>query len=118
MTDSDGSDRRHGVRVRFSTGVDFTIESGEKTINLHGDIKDLSLRGIFVRTTETLEQGSTCDIKIALTGTEVPIILEMKGKVVRIEDSGIAVHFDAMDLDTFMHLKNVVRYNTQESDII
>lgn len=118
MADSDDSDRRQGVRVRFDTGVDLTIESGGKKINLQGDIKDISLRGIFVRTSEVLEQGSNCDIRMELTGTEVPIILEMKGKVVRIENPGIAVHFDAMDLDTFMHLKNVVSYNTPGSDTV
>lgn len=117
MTTSDGSDRRKGVRVRFDTGVSLTLESGSKVISAAGDIRDISLNGIFVRTPEKVESGAGCDIRIELTGTEVPIVLEMKGKVVRIEGNGVGVHFDAMDLDTFMHLKNVVRYNAPESDI-
>lgn len=117
MTASDGSDRRKGVRVRFDTGVSLTIESGDRTITASGDIRDISLNGIFVRTTENLAIDSACNIRLELSGTEVPIVLEMKGKVVRLETSGVGIHFDAMDLDTFMHLKNVVRYNSPESDI-
>lgn len=117
MTDSDGSDRRKGVRVRFDTGVSLTIESGNQVITATGDIRDISLNGLFVRTSEKMESGTGCDVRIELTGTEVPIILEIKGKVVRMEDTGVGIHFDAMDLDTFMHLKNVVRYNAPESDI-
>lgn len=117
MTDSDGSDRRKGVRVRFDTGVSLTIESGSRVISAAGDIKDISLRGLFVRTEETLEPDTGCEIRIELSGTEIPIVLEMKGKVVRVSEGGVGIHFDTMDLETFMHLKNVVRYNAPESDI-
>jgi len=42
----------------------------------------------------------------------------MQGTTIRQEDNGIAVEFISMDLDSYTHLKNILRYNTANPDDI
>jgi hypothetical protein len=42
----------------------------------------------------------------------------MHGTVIRLEDNGIAVEFTTMDLDSYTHLKNILRYNAENPDDI
>ena len=38
----------------------------------------------------------------------------MKGTIIRQTLDGIGIAFDSMDVDTYSHLKNIVRYNRME----
>lgn len=108
------SDRRGRDRVGFHTGISLKI--GESEIIGKGSIVDLSLNGVFIETNEDVPVGEKCSVKIILPGTVDKVILQMSGRTVRKKISGIAVHFDSMDIDTFTHLKNIVRYNSGSPD--
>jgi hypothetical protein len=53
-------------------------------------------------------------VKICLTGTVEKIELVMKATVVRQTTKGVGIVFDSMDVETYSHLKNIVRYNQVE----
>lgn len=113
MAVSGGEEKRRHPRVRFKTQIKISPEGGGKEIELEGDSKDLSLKGVFVRTVdESLAAGTLCDISIYLTGGVDEIRLAMKGSVVRCSKEGMGIVFDSMDVDTYTHLKNVVYYNS------
>ncbi len=82
-----------------------------KELVVQGEISNLSLNGMFVNTTEQFPMDESVDIKILLSGASSELQIDLKGKVVRREDDGVGIQFKEMDLDSFIHLKNVIAYN-------
>lgn len=114
MTSDHEVDRRTRTRVGFQTKIFLLL--GDTEVRADGDSRDLSLNGVFIKTRARCSMGDPCSVRIALTGTIDELILEMDGRVARREDSGVAVHFESMDVATFTHLKNIIRYNSNDSD--
>lgn len=116
MVIKDESERRSGIRVEFETDVTVSVEGMETRHK--GSSKDLGMRGVFVRTAKHPEVNTVCLVTIRLQGLDDEVILKMDGHVVRTTDEGYAIYFDSVDLDTYTHLKNIVRYNTPDSDVL
>ncbi len=116
FNDTDTHEKRDGIRVDFKTQI--ALRVGESEIRVEGSSKDLSLKGIFVHTKEDIPIGTKCEVDIILTGLIDSITLQMKGKVVRKDSDGIAILFDSVDLDSYTHLKNIVRYNALDTNNI
>lgn len=91
-----------------------TITAG--TRRFHGDVKDLSMSGMFLETAERLDIGSEVDISIVLTGTSPKIEVTFNGVVSRVDENGLAFNFRKMDLDSYTHLKNIVAYNLDDAE--
>ena len=109
-------ERRKKTRVHFETQV--ILRSGTSEISSNVNSKDISVKGMFVRTDKKLPIGASCDIQILLTGTTNNLFLNLKGRVVRHDDSGLGLDFDSIDVDSYMHLKNLLMYNAQDPDAI
>ena len=112
MNDMNGSDRRRHKRVEFSTQIRVLLDADDRQIDLVGDSKDLSLKGIYILTDEKVAEGTKCSLKIFLTGGVEDIELKMESTVARADEKGLGITFDSMDVDSFTHLKNIVKYNT------
>ena len=109
-------EKRKRVRVPFRTEI--IIEYDDRKMSFGGDSVNLSLGGMLVETEEAIPPGTTCGIRLRLTGTQEPIELTMEGRVVRQGNSGFGVRFDEMDLDSYTLLKEVIRHNTDDPDNI
>ena len=109
-------ERRRKTRVHFETQV--ILKSGTSEISSTVNSRDISLKGMFVRTDKKLPIGASCDIQILLTGATNHLFLNLKGRVVRHNDSGLGLHFDSIDVDSYMHLKNLLMYNALDPDTI
>ncbi|MBU0995531.1 MAG: PilZ domain-containing protein [Proteobacteria bacterium] len=114
MDTQDNSEKRQGERVSFETKV--FLKTSDKEIHVDGSSRDLSMRGLFVKTAEDFLMGTSCDIEIVLTGTVDNVVLKMKGTVVRKEPSGMALYFNSVDIDSYTHLKKLVQYNAKFPD--
>lgn len=91
------------------TGDDGTVVSGQ--------LKDVSVNGLFVGTTETLPIGAEYPVSILLeTADGHAIELLMKGRITRLDSEGIAVQFTEIDADSLDHLRNLVMYNAKDPD--
>jgi hypothetical protein len=99
-------------RVDFK--VNATITSAEQTFQ--GGVKDLSMNGMFMLTSEQLQPGDPVDISITLTGVSPEIHVKFSGTVSRIDTHGIGFNFRKMDLDSYTHLKNIVAYNIDDAE--
>lgn len=99
-------------RVRFN--VEATIKVGER--RFQGGVENLSMTGMFLVTEERLSEGETADITIILTGTEPPISVNFNGRVSRIAGEGMGFIFEKIDLDSYMHLKNIIAYNIDDAE--
>ncbi len=114
MPNTSGDEKRRGLRVDFKTRI--IIKIGEEKIQVEGSSKDLSLKGVFINTTEQIPIGSKCQVDIILTGMLDEIALQMQGDAVRKTGTGVAIDFNFMDIDSYTHLKNIVKYNASGSD--
>jgi PilZ domain len=110
------SDKRRKPRVHYETDIRIKLDKFE--IRTLGSSMDLSLNGIFVKTDEDIPVETECMVEISLSGTTENLQLTMQGTVVRKGSSGIGISFNSMDIDSYTHLKNVVRYNSENPDII
>ncbi len=116
MEKQQGQERRKGIRVEFETDVSVTVEGVET--HYKGSSRDLSLRGVFIKTDRVPDEHKVCQVTIRLQGLEEDMLLSMEGRVVRSSGEGYAIYFDSVDLDTYTHLKNIVRYNSPDSDSV
>ncbi|THB72686.1 MAG: PilZ domain-containing protein [Desulfobacteraceae bacterium] len=116
MTSSVDNEKRQHSRVDFKTEIRIIVNAPDKTAEFKASSKDLSLKGIFVHTTDLFDQGTPCEVNIHLTGSIEAIVLRIQGSIVRKSEKGMAVEFKAMDVDAYTHLKNIISYNTSDED--
>jgi hypothetical protein len=107
-------EKRRYKRVAFGTEAVVRSEG----VSISGTVSNLSMKGMFVTTKESLPGDNILEIEIVLSGSSSKLAIEVKGKLIRQTEEGIAVEFTEMDLDSFMHLKNVVAYNSEDADAV
>lgn len=103
------NDKRKFIRVDFSTEINL-MSQGEHHY-FEGSSKDISLKGVFIYTDKDIPVDTLWDVVLVLLGANPALKLHIKGKVVRKSEEGIGIEFIEMDLDSYTHLKNIVKYN-------
>ena len=99
-------------RVRFNVGA--TIRTADR--QFQGAVENLSMTGMFLVTGEQLAEGESTDITMVLTGTLPEIAVNFTGIVTRIAEDGVGFTFEKMDLDSYVHLKNIIAYNIDDAE--
>ncbi len=77
---------------------------------------DVSMKGLFVRGKADWSIGTECEIHLILEGQNPPVNIEVKGKVQRITEEGIAILFTEVGLEAYEHLHNLVMLNTDDPE--
>ncbi len=77
--------------------------------------KDLSLKGLSADTPVPPQAGEACTVSIELAPS---IHLVIEGKVVRAGEHDTAVDFTGMDEESYAHLRNMIRFMSQDADAI
>jgi c-di-GMP-binding flagellar brake protein YcgR len=111
----DDPNRRRNVRIEFQALAD--LKFPERSYS-QCQVRDLSLTGIFVIGIDGRGQDEKCEVTLHLSGGSSDVRLTMKAEVVRAETQGLALRFSEIDLDSFIHLKNIVYYNSLDPDIL
>ncbi len=115
---SQDHERRKNVRVEFHVSARVIEErQGGRTI-ICDDTKDISLKGIYLLVDRPLPVDTPCMIQLMLSGISSELTLNIRGRVVRVDDRGMALEFDEMDTDSLIHLKNILYYNSGDPDRI
>lgn len=99
-------------RVNFT--IDALVTQAEKTIK--GEVRNISLQGLYIETHEKLSADLPVDISIQLAGTTPEVAINAAGTVVRTDEKGIGIRFSKIDVDSFAHLRNVVSYQCGDGD--
>lgn len=99
-------------RVHFNVGATIRIADRQ----FQGAVENLSMAGMFLVTNEQLAEGEAVDITIVLTGTLPEIAVNFSGIVTRIAEDGVGITFEKMDLDSYIHLKNIIAYNIDDAE--
>ncbi len=110
--------KRRYVRVGFEASCEVESLDGDFSPFEAESTKDISLKGLYLITDRRLPLGTICLLKLKLTGATSELVLDIKAKVVRTDDNGLAFLFEEIDLDSFYHLKNILYYNSGEPEVI
>ncbi|WP_462267462.1 PilZ domain-containing protein [Desulfobacter sp.] len=117
MSISDKDDRRKYSRVRFTTKIEIhMLDVSGQHVQFMADSKDLSRKGLFVKTKKRPSLDTACRVTVYLSRGIDDLKLEIQGRIVRHTDAGFGVAFESMDLDTYTHLKMLVLYNIEGKD--
>ena len=106
------------MSTRKFSRVHFNVEASISTADrqFQGGVENLSMTGMFLVTNEQVVEGESADITIVLTGTLPEIAVNFNGIVTRITEDGAGFTFEKMDLDSYMHLKNIIAYNIDDAE--
>jgi hypothetical protein len=88
---------------------------------ISGRVENLSLKGMFLvpdAPVSDVEVGHVVSATIRLAGTASDLSIELNGEIVRRDEEGIGIRFTDMEFDTFVHLRNIVAYNTGDEEKI
>ena len=107
-------EKRSNTRILFN--VSAIIKYKDKEIK--GNVVNLSLNGILVKTDEEIPVGGEIIINIMMEGSTSQLTINLDGIVKRSGKSEIAAEFKSIDLDSFIHLKNIVIYNEGDEEKI
>lgn len=107
----DGAPKRGFSRVRWHSEAHITTGDSE----VRGPVWDISLNGVLVGADPGLGVGAPCEVRIPL-GDDPEQSIVASGEVARRDDQGVAVRFEAMDLDSAAHLRRLVTLNSDEPD--
>ena len=109
--------KRDTTRVQFHSLAEVNAD-GKVVV---GSVENLSLKGMFL-TTETstfsFQTGQEVEVTLRLSGASSKLSIDLQGKVIRWEQSGLGIEFTEMEFDTFVYLRNIVAYNTGDEDQI
>ncbi len=115
---SDGRERRKNLRVSFKTSVCIKPLLHDIQTICSDHTRDISLRGLYCYTDQILPLGTPCEVELRLSGSSSDLKLYMQADVVRADEHGMAFKFNEMDLDSMLHLKNLLYYNSGDPDRI
>lgn len=107
-------EKRNTIRVPFHVR---SIVKYKDNI-LEGDVVNLSTGGMLFNTGETIPVGETVQVSIYLYGSSSQLSLTITGKIVRGSRKGLAVRFMELDLDSFIHLRNIISRNAVDDEKI
>ena len=110
-----GENKRQARRIDFHTGAQLNYDGK----SIKGRVENLSLKGmLFIpgKTVEGLVPDKKLEIVLSLTGTGSALSFEVEGEVVRLDENGAALRFTKIEFDSFLHLRNIVAYNTGDED--
>lgn len=107
-------EKRNNIRVQFH--VRSVIKYNDLVVE--GDVDNLSTGGMLVNAAGSVPVNEPLNISIFLYGSSSHLALSIIGKAVRITDKGIAIKFTELDLDSFIHLRNIVSRNAFDEEKI
>ncbi|MBN2308957.1 MAG: PilZ domain-containing protein [Candidatus Hydrogenedentes bacterium] len=110
---TDGTNQREFTRVPVHVVVQ--VKAGGPDA-IRGRLEDVSLKGLFVSCDATYPVGTACTIELSLDAGEQAIHMDARGTVMRADASGMAIEFEAVDADSFDHLRNLVLYNAADTE--
>lgn len=106
---AESKERRAHHRVQLKARV--TLQFDDENIITDTDLRDLSLDGVSLHHTRELHLGSVCGFEITITGPTSTLTFSGQGRIIRQDKHGTAVKFIELEMDSYIHLKNIVLMN-------
>lgn len=99
-------ERRHFSRVDFKVSALLQADG----VAIKGEVKDVSLHGLYIETPEQIPVGTPVEITVYLSAAPDPIVINVTGVVARLVPGGLGCAFEKIDADSFAHLRSIITY--------
>ncbi len=101
-------------RSRVNTHFDATYHGlTGRTVSLVTE--NISLKGLLAEPTPHIGSGEQGQVVLTLASD---VRIETDCRVIRSDGRGVAIEFMEMEPESFLHLRNLVRYNAPDADLI
>ena len=102
--------------TRVVRAIDATLTSGERVLT--GQVRDISLKGVFVLCDPALDVGTECRVVVQIgAGEESEFRAEALGSVARSTPDGLAVQFhDLVGVESYWNLRTLILLNSADPD--
>lgn len=67
---------------------------------IKGEVENLSLKGLFVKTDEKIDVDEQVEISIFFHGADSDLSFSLQANVMRVAEHGLGFHFQKIDVDT------------------
>ncbi len=108
-------EKRRFTRVPFKVKTEMRV--GNIRYAAEG-IENLSIGGCLLPIRATLDPGTSCRIRILLSGTSSDLKIKINGEITRCDRDAIAVKFTHIDPDGLFYLQGIVRYNSSDPEAV
>lgn len=108
-------EKRRFNRVSFRVKAEMTVNN---TLYCVEEIDNLSINGCLLPIKVDIKLETECTISIMMSGTSSELNVKVLGNVIRCDQDGVAVKFTRIDPDSLFHLRNIIRYNVPDHNII
>ncbi len=98
--------KRNFTRVRIQSSAIVKCQH----IEIMGEVEDLSLNGVRLKTSERLDLFKEVEIKLFFRCDSSELWVKIPGVVIRHESNGMVIQFTSMSLDSCIHLRNVISH--------
>ncbi|MEI6126923.1 MAG: PilZ domain-containing protein [Pseudomonadota bacterium] len=105
------NEKRQNTRVSVHFDV-FIYMHGEK---IPVQTWNLSMRGLQCSADKTFNEGEACTVVFVLSQE---ITFQIQGIILRTGTRDAGIRFESMEGESFLHLKRLVQYNTDDPDKI
>jgi len=109
MNMADDKRRRSRVEAHFNAVI--YIDDAKIPVQT----QNISMKGVLCSYDPRFEAGKECKVVITLSKN---IKFRIQAKVIRNLPQGTAIDFESMDETAFYHLRNLVRYSSEDADMI
>jgi PilZ domain len=99
--------------TRVPVHLEVEIQTAGMKLN-STETRDLSMTGLFVQASGRFSANEECQVTLFLRGAAEETRLTIRGKIVRVEKTGLAIQFLEMGPEEFGHLRNLVLYNSAD----
>jgi len=111
MSDAQPGPPRSSSRVRLALHAELRVDNVVHSL----DIKNVSLSGVCLTTTEPFPIGASCHVALLLEGSETPQRCDLDGTIVRNGSGEVGIVFsEVVGIESFEHLHNLLLYNATE----
>ncbi len=106
---SDDKRRRSRVQAHFNAVIYLDDDK------IPVQTQNISMKGVLCSYDPRFTPGKECKVVITLSKN---IKFRIQAKIIRSIPEGTAIDFESMDETAFFHLRNVVRYSSEDADMI
>jgi hypothetical protein len=103
-------------RVNFQIEAEFSFEGN----NYKAQVKNLSLKGALIEIPEKndIELEDQLEIKLIINGMSTNLEISLNAIVIRKENNNLGLKFGIIDIESFIHLRNIIAYNSGDYDMV
>jgi len=110
---SESNNAREFSRIGIPMTATLSVD-GDKTVS--GKVVNISLSGVELCTEHNRSLGDHTQIEVQFGYPGNELSIQAEGKIVRITSDSLAVNFESIELESYEHLKNLITYNSGNTD--